>query len=199
MGAGRREHDHRRGRPPRRAAWEQAELDKYARAAKTPPRGWQDKYQEPPAPDTTDLPELPEGWCWATLGRLFAVTIGGTPARDKPEYWNGHIPWVSSGEVAVGRIVKTREQITPEGLANSNAKLHAPGTVLLAMIGEGKTRGQVALLEGARAGRTTQGQGQRRRQQGGRLAAADGPAEADGTALPALAGDEWQQRLPGLE
>jgi type I restriction enzyme S subunit len=105
------------------------------------------KYVEPAPPDTEGLPELPEGWRWTTIGSTFSVTIGGTPSRTKSEYWGGDTPWVSSGEVANRRIRSTREQITSEGLANSNAKLHPPGTVLLAMIGEGKTRGQTAILD----------------------------------------------------
>ena len=107
------------------------------------------KYVEPVASVTDGLPELPERWCWARIGDIFDVTIGGTPSRSKAEYWAGDVPWVSSGEVAFNRIKVTREHITREGLANSNAKLHPPGTVLLAMIGEGKTRGQAAILETA--------------------------------------------------
>lgn len=104
-------------------------------------------YPEPAPPDTSGLPELPEGWVWASLGLLFTVTIGGTPSRSKAEYWDGDIPWVSSGEVAFCRISSTHERITLAGLTNSNAKLNPPGTVLLAMIGEGKTRGQSAILD----------------------------------------------------
>jgi len=73
--------------------------------------------------------------------------LGGTPSRKEPRYWNGHIRWVSSGEVANCRIGATRECITKEGLANSNAKVYPAGTVLVAMIGEGKTRGQSAILD----------------------------------------------------
>ena len=107
------------------------------------------KYVEPTAPITDGMPELPVGWCWVRIGDIFDVTIGGTPSRSKAEYWSGDVPWVSSGEVAFNRIKATREHITREGLANSNAKLHPPGTVLLAMIGKGKTRGQAAILETA--------------------------------------------------
>ena len=107
------------------------------------------KYVEPAAPVTDGLPELPVGWCWARIGGIFDVPIGGTPSRSKAEYWGGDNLWVSSGEVAFNRIRSTREQITRTGLNNSNAKLHPPGTVLLAMIGEGKTRGQAAILEAA--------------------------------------------------
>lgn len=78
---------------------------------------------------------------------MFEVYVGATPSRGKQEYWDGSIPWVSSGEVAFCRIRKTKERITEKGLANSSAKLHPQGTVLLGMIGEGKTRGQVAILD----------------------------------------------------
>ncbi len=90
--------------------------------------------------------EVPDNWAWSTLGELFYVGSGGTPSRKKREYWNGNIPWVSSGEVAFCEIKKTKECITQEGLENSSAKMYPPGTVLIALYGEGKTRGQVAML-----------------------------------------------------
>jgi type I restriction enzyme S subunit len=112
---------------------------------------WKRKYVEPEKVDTADLPELPNGWAWVNIGYLFDVKIGATPSRQKDEYWNGNVPWVSSGEVAFGRIKSTREKITVEGLNNSSAKLNPTGTVLLAMIGEGRTRGQAAILDIAAA------------------------------------------------
>lgn len=54
----------------RRARWEQKQLAKFADQGKTPPKGWQDKYPEPVAPDLTDLPSLPEGWVWASIDQL---------------------------------------------------------------------------------------------------------------------------------
>ena len=75
------------------------------------------------------------------------VGIGATPERKKPEYWNGNIPWVSSGEVAFCRIEDTKEFITKLGLKKTSTELHPKGTVLIGMIGEGKTRGQVAILD----------------------------------------------------
>ncbi len=105
------------------------------------------KYKEPAAPDATSLPKLPEGWVWAIIGQAFDVYVGATPSRAKPEYWDGGVPWVSSGEVAFCRIKSTRETISVEGLENSSTNLHPAGTVLLGMIGEGKTRGQAAILD----------------------------------------------------
>jgi type I restriction enzyme S subunit len=96
-------------------------------------------------------PGLPQAWEWATVGQLFDVYVGATPPRADPNLWNGCIPWVSSGEVAFGRIRDTREKITEQGLGNPRTRLHPAGTVMVAMIGEGKTRGQSAILDIAAA------------------------------------------------
>lgn len=90
---------------------------------------------------------LPETWVIARIADIGAVQLGGTPARNSPEFWDGGVPWVSSGEVANCRITTTRETISDLGLEGSSAKLYPPGTVLIAMIGEGKTRGQAAILD----------------------------------------------------
>jgi type I restriction enzyme S subunit len=54
----------------RRACWEAKQLAKFKEQGKTPPKDWQNKYPEPVQPDTTDLPELPEGWVWASVDQL---------------------------------------------------------------------------------------------------------------------------------
>ena len=118
----------------RRARWESQEKR----------RG---KYREPSPPDASELPGLPEGWVWSALGQCFDVFVGATPRRARTDYWNGDIAWVSSGEVSFNRIKSTRESISEEGLKNSSTDLHPEGTVLLGMVGEGKTRGQVSILD----------------------------------------------------
>lgn len=90
---------------------------------------------------------IPDSWRWSTIGRLFRVYVGSTPSRSVESNWHGSIPWVSSGEVSFCRITDTRERISEEALGNRATRYHPPGTVLLAMIGEGKTRGQVAILD----------------------------------------------------
>lgn len=89
---------------------------------------------------------LPEGWHRSTLGEIARITSGGTPERNKPEYWGGDIPWVTTGEIQFNTITDTTEKITAAGLRNSSAKLFPPGTLLMAMYGQGKTRGQMAKL-----------------------------------------------------
>ena len=91
--------------------------------------------------------QLPEPWIKMRIGDVFHVEVGSTPSRRVSEYWNGDVNWVSSGEVHFNRIFYTAEQITEEGLAHASTNVHPVGTVMLAMIGEGKTRGQAAILE----------------------------------------------------
>lgn len=132
----------------RREKWEADQLAKMEAKGKVPKDDkWKLKYKEPAAPDTAELPELPKGWEWVSIGQTFEVYVGATPSRKREDYWNGETPWVSSGEVSFGRIKRTREKITKLGLINSSTNLHPPGTVLLGMIGEGKTRGQAAILD----------------------------------------------------
>ncbi|CUX36889.1 restriction endonuclease subunit S [Clostridium sp. C105KSO13] len=90
--------------------------------------------------------ELPPSWIKVRFGDVFEVQVGATPSRRIPEYWNGTINWVSSGEVHFNTILRTDEQITADGLAHASTNVHPVGTVMLAMIGEGKTRGQAAIL-----------------------------------------------------
>ncbi len=60
----------------RRKRWEAKQLAHFAEQGKTPPKGWQSKYPKPVAPDTTDLPELPQGWVWASLDMLGEIASG---------------------------------------------------------------------------------------------------------------------------
>lgn len=131
----------------RRARWEAKQLAKFTEQGKQPPKDWQKKYPERVKPDRSDLPELPRGWVWSSLGECFQVAVGATPSRKEVGYWNGAIPWVSSGEVRFSRIKDTKEKITDAGLSNSSTQINPVGSVLLGMIGEGKTRGQVAILD----------------------------------------------------
>lgn len=82
-----------------------------------------------------------------TVGDLCEVFVGSTPSRSNPALWQGDLPWVSSGEVAFSRIADTRERIIRSAAGSPKTRIHPPGTVMIAMIGEGKTRGQVAILD----------------------------------------------------
>lgn len=91
--------------------------------------------------------DLPKEWLYLRIGEVFDVEVGSTPSRQNNKYWNGNINWVSSGEVRFNHIYSTNECITEDGLKNSSTNLQPIGTVMLAMIGEGKTRGQAAILD----------------------------------------------------
>lgn len=71
-----------------------------------------------------------------------SVVSGGTPNRNVSEFWNnGSIRWVKTTELQNNVICNTDEKITQAGLDNSSAKIIPPNTVLIAMYGQGKTRG----------------------------------------------------------
>ena len=89
--------------------------------------------------------KMPENWKEASLGNICECVLGGTPSREKKEYWNGDIPWINSGEVNLFRITEPSEYITQEGLEHSSTKKLPKKTTVIAITGA--TLGQVSLLE----------------------------------------------------
>lgn len=82
------------------------------------------------------------------VGDHAATMSGSTPPRGVKAYWTpAEVPWVKTGEVAFAPITRTEEAISRQALAECSLALLPPGTVLVAMIGQGKTRGQSAILE----------------------------------------------------
>jgi len=67
----------------RRRRWEEKQRAKFVEQGKTPPQDWQTKYPEPEQPDTSDLPELPEGWTWARVGQLGYIQLGRQRSPSK--------------------------------------------------------------------------------------------------------------------
>ncbi|MEH2166741.1 MAG: restriction endonuclease subunit S [Nostoc sp.] len=84
-------------------------------------------------------------WKEVAIGSVADVEVGGTPSTAVPSFWGGNIPWMSSGEVNQYRISNVQGRITESGLRSSNAKFINPPAVALALAGQGKTRGTVAL------------------------------------------------------
>ena len=91
--------------------------------------------------------EVPQHWRVSALGYVARIDSGSTPDRANPNYWGGSIPWVKTGEVNYDPITQAEECITEAGLQGSSAKVALPGTLLMAMYGQGVTRGRVAILE----------------------------------------------------
>ena len=88
----------------------------------------------------------PKGWERIKLEEIGTISSGSTPSRKNEENFNGDIPWVKTGEVNSKIILDTEEKISKTALSNSSCKLYPAGSLIIAMYGQGKTRGQVALL-----------------------------------------------------
>ena len=77
---------------------------------------------------------------------LCQLGSGGTPSRSCSQYYKGTIPWIKTGEVLNEEIFDTEEHITEEAIANSSAKLYPKGSLIIAMYGQGETRGRTAKM-----------------------------------------------------
>lgn len=82
-----------------------------------------------------------------TIGKMAEVVTGGTPSRRKAGYYNGTIPWVKTGEIEQGVIYDSEEHITEEAVQDTNCKVLPVNTIMLAMYGVGRTRGQSGILK----------------------------------------------------
>ncbi len=87
---------------------------------------------------------MKEDWIECELGEVCFTTSGGTPSRNKIEFYQGLIPWVKSGELDKGVIYDTEEHISEEAIKNSSAKIFPEGTLLIALYGA--TIGKLAFL-----------------------------------------------------
>ena len=87
-----------------------------------------------------------ESWARHPLKDVTQIGSGGTPSRKNSQYYLGDILWVKTGEIYWNYIYDSEEKITEEAIANSSAKLYPAGTVLVAMYGQGLTRGRSAIL-----------------------------------------------------
>lgn len=87
-------------------------------------------------------------WVNSNIGELAQVATGKTPKRTEVKYWeNGSIPWLTSSSTGEIYTEVAEQFITPVALKECTLKIFSPGTLLLAMYGEGKTRGQVTELK----------------------------------------------------
>ena len=80
------------------------------------------------------------------IGNVAIVRNGTTPKRDRQEYWNGHIPWLPSGKVNEKHITRADEFVTSKALKECSLAIIPSESTLVAMIGQGTTRGRAALL-----------------------------------------------------
>src|SRR5690606_30123815 len=88
-----------------------------------------------------------KGWEVKRLEELSDLSSGSTPSRAHDSYFEGNIPWVKTAEVKDDFIMDTEEKISEEALLKSSCRLYKPDSLIIAMYGQGKTRGQCALLK----------------------------------------------------
>jgi len=91
------------------------------------------------------LPGFGGEWEVKNIGDFASATAGGTPSTLVPEYWNGDIRWMSSGELNLKKVYGVEGRITEIGLKNSSTKIVPPKCVLIGLAGQGKTRGTAAI------------------------------------------------------
>ena len=95
----------------------------------------------------TGLPPLPSGWLWARIGEIGLVGTGATPLKSKSEYYvNGDVPWVTSGALNDPFVSRSTHYVTKAALNDTNLRVYPPNTLVVALYGEGKTRGKCSEL-----------------------------------------------------
>lgn len=94
------------------------------------------------------LDNHPAEYAVKTLRDLSECYAGATPSTKVKEYWdNGSIPWMSSGEVHMEHVTETESKITESGYQQTSTKMVPVHSVVIALAGQGKTRGKVAITE----------------------------------------------------
>ncbi|WP_165927514.1 restriction endonuclease subunit S [Halomonas marinisediminis] len=94
-----------------------------------------------------ELPELCEGWAWLRVAEVGQVGTGVTPLKRKEDYYrNGGVPWITSGALNKDFVLEPSGYVTQLALEETNLRLYPAGTILVAMYGEGKTRGKCSEL-----------------------------------------------------
>lgn len=99
------------------------------------------------AEELAALPELPEGWGWVKTGDLGSLGTGVTPLKSRSDFYNGgSIPWVTSGALNENFVVEGSGFVTELALKETNLRVYPKHTLLVALYGEGKTRGKCSEL-----------------------------------------------------
>ena len=126
----------------RRKKWEAAQLKKYADASKAPPKGWQTRYPDPAVPDASDLPELPEAWCWATVEQCAgfesnAITDGPFGSNLKSEhYTDSGARVIRLQNIGDGEFVDAIAYVSMDHYEKLRKHAIRRGDLVIAMLGE---------------------------------------------------------------
>jgi type I restriction enzyme S subunit len=107
----------------RRDRWEQVQQAAYAKKGKRPPKNWQSTYKPPVEPDVSDLPDLPTGWCWASIDQLGKLDRGRSRHRPRgaKHLHGGPHPFIQTGDVRASNqyIREHRQTYSDAGLEQS--------------------------------------------------------------------------------
>jgi type I restriction enzyme, S subunit len=107
------------------------------------------KKSTPPSPiSEDDIPyEIPENWEWVRLDEITDIGTGTTPLTSNPDYYiDGNIPWITSTATSQDFITSSEQYVTLAAVTDHRLRLYPKGTLIVALYGQGKTRGQVANL-----------------------------------------------------
>jgi type I restriction enzyme S subunit len=100
-----------------------------------------------PITDKEKTFEIPEGWKWIVLNQIATIGTGATPLTSEKRYYeDGNIPWITSSATGNDFVTQADNYITQSALDETNCNLNPVGTLVVAMYGQGKTRGQVTEL-----------------------------------------------------
>lgn len=128
----------------RRARWEAKQLVKFKNQEKTPPKDWQKKYPEPVQPDTTDLPELPEGWVWASVDQLAWNKRYGSSSKTNDD--DSGIPVLRMGNIQDGEIDYGNLKYLPQDHSEFPDLLLSDGELLFNRTNSAELVGKTAIF-----------------------------------------------------
>lgn len=105
------------------------------------------KYEEYKDSGVEWIGEIPSEWETPKIQYIATISSGTTPNRSQPKYWNGDINWIKTGELQNNRLFEVEEKITQTAVEECSLQILPLNSVLIAMYGQGKTRGMTALLK----------------------------------------------------
>ena len=119
--------------------WRQSVIAEYTSGANQP--------QDKKATGNVHMPRIPSSWATVRLGKYARIGNGSTPLKDNANYWEqGDFPWLNSAVVNQDEVWEGSEYVTPVALQACHLPIVEPGALLVALTGQGKTRGQVTVL-----------------------------------------------------
>jgi len=130
----------------RRRRWEEKQLVKFAEKGRTPPKNWKGKYKEPVKPDTTNLPSLPNGWCWVTVEQLaswedYSITDGPFGSNLKTSHYTSSGPRVIRLQnIGDGKFIDERAYISKEHYDVLYKHHVDAGDIVIALLGDNLPR-----------------------------------------------------------